>query len=95
MQWMTATTAIMHALKEKNETMTYGELAKVIGMIPDGWKGHYSQNQIGALLRSMSAVELEFNVTTPLPYDRIVTAATGKPGVGLYTRNKIVGIKAA
>ena len=95
MQWMTATAAIMQALKEKNETITYGELARAIGMIPDGWKGHYSQNQIGALLRCLSVVEDELKIKTPLPYERIVQAATGKPGAGLYTRNKIVNIKAA
>ena len=81
--------------EEKNETITYGELTKAIGMTPNGWKGHYSQNQIVALLCSISAVEREFKVTTPLPYERIINAATGKPGAGLYTRNKIVKIKAA
>jgi len=94
MQWMIATTAIMRVLEEKNETITYGELAKAIGMTPDGWKA-YHRGQITRLLNSLAAVERKFTVTTPLPYKRIVNAATRKPGAGMYTHNKIINIAAA
>jgi hypothetical protein len=95
MQWMTATVAIAHVLEEKNEKMSYGKLAKAIGMTPNGWKGNYHQQLTGRLLRSLAAVEHKFRVTNPINYKRFVNAATGKPGKGFYTHNEIIDIKAA
>jgi hypothetical protein len=97
LQWMTAIAAIARGLEEKpeTETLTYGTLAKAIGMTPDGWKGQYSSGQITDLLDGMAAVEDWFKVEKPTNYKRFVSAKTGKPGKGIHKLHKIVEIKAA
>ncbi|MFL5240256.1 MAG: hypothetical protein ACJ8EL_22200 [Rhizomicrobium sp.] len=87
-----AATAVLRGLQIKNGQMTYGELAKAIGMIKSGerWEA-WHRNQIGDILKIIRAVEVQSGsaADNPIEFEKIVTAE-GEPGTGIAKNTRIV-----
>ena len=88
-----ATVAVLRALQVADSKMTYGELAKAIGMVkPDeSWEARH-RTQIGEILKILGAVEVQSGSaaeTNPIEFERIITKE-GEPGPGIAKRCRIV-----
>lgn len=88
-----AAVAVLRALSISNRTMTYGELARAIGMVgrDETWEARH-RTQITDLMRLIGAVERQAGSaaqTNPIEYERIVTQ-DGEQGAGFYKECRIV-----
>ncbi|HEY1745448.1 MAG TPA: hypothetical protein VGG11_01595 [Xanthobacteraceae bacterium] len=94
LEYARAAVAVLRALKIKDSTMGYGELARAIGLIPEGgrWEPWHRQ-QVADILQLVAAAERQGHAKTgaePLDFARIVTAETGKAGAGVGKNSEIV-----
>jgi hypothetical protein len=84
--------AVLRALQISNSTMSYGDFARAIGLL-DGtdaqWRP-WHRRQIGDILYAVGALEKKARKGAQLEYNRIVSAATGRPGQGLGKVSRIV-----
>jgi hypothetical protein len=88
--------AVLQALRITDSKMQYRDLAKAIGLIPDGgkWEARHQQ-QIKGILRIVAAAERQKDggkstAIGPLEFERIITGKTGRPGKGVSKTSKIV-----
>jgi hypothetical protein len=93
LEYSRAAVAVLRSLKITGSTMRYGELARAIGLIPDGgrWEPWHRQ-QIADILQLVAAAERQGHAKAgaePLDFERIVTAETGKAGAGVVKNSKI------
>jgi hypothetical protein len=81
--------AVLEALDLKDAKMTYGEFARAIGLLgpDDAWEAWHPR-QVSSVLYLIGALNNETG--DDVNVDRLVNAATGKPGGGLYRDPRIV-----
>lgn len=82
---------VIAKLMKDNALMTYGDFAGEIGLIADG--EYFNQNhaqKVTVVLCFSAALDHQCSGTTPLEYERIVTARTNKPGAGVKLTSRIV-----
>ena len=85
LEYSRAAVAVLRTLQLKDETMTYADFARAIGLL-DGpaevWKAWHRQ-QTEAVLNAVAATEkLARKQSMKLEYNRIVTKLTGESGTG-------------
>lgn len=82
-----ATLAIIRALEILDQQMTYGDLAKAIGL----WRGEkwtaWHRTQVKSFLDLADDMERKVNNRRP-EFNRIYNQRTGQPGAGLKTRRR-------
>jgi hypothetical protein len=94
LEYARSAVAVLRSLQINEKTMSYGEFAKAIGLIPDteGWKPWHRQ-QVAEILNLVAAAELQgaksHNIR-PLQYERVVTRKTKQPGKGISKESRIV-----
>ncbi len=85
-----ATAAVLKALDAVDCHITYGELARAIGMADeDGWKP-WHRSQISEVLYLLAAADRLGGGDTTIRFDRVVKAADNKPGQGNYNESRVV-----
>lgn len=93
LEYARAAVAVLRALQIKNETMSYADFARAIGVLEgpkDGWAPWHRQ-QTEAILNAVAALEKKAgNKAVPLKYELIVNQRTGKAGRGIAKSSKIV-----
>ncbi|MGA8613472.1 MAG: hypothetical protein WB760_17575 [Xanthobacteraceae bacterium] len=77
-----AAVAVLRALKITGSTMRYGDLARAIGLIPDGgrWETWHRQ-EVADILQLVAAVERQGRSNEgaePLEFERIVPPRPGR-----------------
>jgi hypothetical protein len=88
-----AAVAILRGLQIADAKMTYGELARAIGMIKpaESWEA-WHRTQIGDILKIVGAVQAQSGAAAehhPIEFERIVSEQ-GEPGPGIAKRSRIV-----
>jgi hypothetical protein len=83
LQYARAAVAVLRALKITGSTMRYGDLARAIGLIPDGgrWEAWHRQ-EVADILQLVAAVERQGTGkegAEPLEFERIVPPRSGRP----------------
>jgi len=93
LEYSRAAVAVLRTLQIKDETMSYGDFARAIGILEgpnDAWEAWHRQ-QIDAVLNAVSAIELKAHKKPmALDYSRIVNKRTGKAGKGVKKSSRIV-----
>ena len=103
LEFARATVAVLRTLvildtDSQKETMTYRELANVIGLISDSpndrWQPWHRQ-QVRNILNLVAAIESKGGkkIADRLQFDRIVNAKSRKPGIGIQKKTRLVTSK--
>jgi len=93
LEYARATVAVIRGLKITDRRMRYNELARAIGLLPEGapWEVRY-RTHITHILCIAAAVENQAGAhtpTAPLEFERIVNEE-GEPGAGFLKTSRIV-----
>src|SRR5262249_23775068 len=85
--------AVLRALAIRDAKMSYGDLAKAIGLIraDGGWKPWHRQ-QVPDILCIAAAVERfgPSSAEPPLEFERIINEDTGQSGAGVLKNSRII-----
>jgi hypothetical protein len=82
-----AVLGVIRELEATNETMTYGQLCKAVGL--GEWERSH-RFKISEVLNILDAVDYGINGPRTIDWNRFVTQADGEPGAGMYRQNRIV-----
>ena len=93
LEYSRAAVAVLRTLQIKDETMSYADFARAIGILDgpnDAWKPWHRQ-QTDAVLNAVAAIELKARKKPmALDYNRIVNKRTGQAGKGVEKSSRIV-----
>ena len=93
LEYARAAVAVLRTLQIKNQTMSYADFARAIGILEgpgDVWKAWHRQ-QTDAVLNAVAAIEAKARKKAmPLEYNRIINKRTGQAGPGVEKSSKIV-----
>lgn len=82
---MNNTVAVLRVLTQLDQTLSHKGYAIAVGLMePDDKWTAWHRTAVGDVLDATSILTKE-----PLEFNRIVNAATGKPGIGLLAEPKI------
>jgi hypothetical protein len=92
LEYARSAVAVLRALKIRDARMSYGDLARAIGLIrgAGAWEPWHRQ-KVPEILSIAAAVErLGGQSPDPLEFDRIVNESTGESGAGVFKNSRIV-----